>query len=106
MNPENKHVDVRPLFERITLHVPDEYLRNAFKTREAADAMYDKIVEKFMGFKAELLRELADMQDMEADVIRKEKAEQVRAQFAAYIDSGLPEDKAWELIKIEVSRDA
>lgn len=106
MKNENQYVDVSSLFERIVLHVPDEYLKDSFKTREAADAMYDRIVEKFMGFKAELLRELAEMQSREAEVMVKEKAGRIMAQFSAYIDSGLSDDKAWELVKLEVQRNA
>jgi hypothetical protein len=106
MKHDNPQIEVGPLFNRITLHVPDEYLRDSFKTRESQDAMYDLISEKFMQFKNNLMCDLAEMQSKEADVMAKEKAEQITRQMSAYLNAGLPEEKAWELVKMEVARDA
>ena len=105
MKYDNPHVEVGPLFNRITLHVPDEYLRDSFKTREVQDAAYDIIVEEFVHFKDNLMCVLAEIQSKEADVMAKEKAERITRQMSAYLNAGLPEEKAWELVKMEVAKD-
>lgn len=106
MKHDNPQIEVGPLFNRITLHVPDECLRDSLKTKEAQDAAYDLIVEKFVQFKNNLMCDLVEIQSKEADVMAKEKAERITRQMSAYLNAGLPEDKAWELVKLEVARDA
>lgn len=85
--------------------VPDEYCETVVKTFEAARELRRRIEEKVIIFDRAVAELVEDMRRQEADVMAGQKAERVSRQLAAYINSGLSEEKAWELVKLEVQND-
>ena len=106
MKNVNPLIQCDPLTDRLDLHVQVGWLRGSFKTVEAAEAMQDLIEDMFSKFKNEVMIRFAEMQNDEAKAMARGKAERVARQLDAYIESGLTEERAWELVKLEVAKDA
>lgn len=85
--------------------IPNEYCESVLKTFEGARELRRRIEEKVVNFDRAIADIVEDMRRQEADVMAGQKAERVSRQLAAYINSGLSEEKAWELVKLEVQND-
>ena len=85
--------------------IPNEYCENVLKTFEGARELRRRIEEKVVNFDRAIAELVEDMRRQEADVMASQKAERVSCQLAAYINSGLSEEKAWELVKLEAQND-
>lgn len=85
--------------------IPNEYCESVLETFEGARELRRRIEEKVANFDRAIAGIVEDMRRQEADVMANQKAEHVGRLLAAYINSGLSEEKAWELVKLEVQND-
>ena len=70
-------------------------------TEEARRAFKDAVNHITLNAKIALADELREIKRNEKQVICRERAEAVKRSFDAYMDAGLTEEQAWELVKQE-----
>ena len=71
-------------------------------TEEAKRAFALQVDGIMLDAKREIERALADMKEHEKNKMAEDRANDVARRMAAYEKSGLPSDRAWELVKQEV----
>lgn len=71
-------------------------------TEEAKRAFALQVDEIVLDAKREIERALAEMKAQKKNKMAEDRANDVKRRMAAYEKSGLPSDRAWELVKQEV----
>ena len=72
---------------------------NGLTTKEAREAFEFRVEEITLKAKAEILKAMHEEEARVKEFLAREKASAVAMALNYFIDAGIPEDKAWELVK-------